>query len=408
MADQLSSDLASLKIARDAPPAPSSGRKVLVFLVIAALLAAVGVVVVRKLGPRVFKQPVTVTEVSLLSPVQESVQVTSTGYVIPQVWSKVGAKIPGRLSRVLVKEGDVVKTGDLLAVLDDADQKSAVTAAAARVSVARARGEAARANLAEVSRQVERTRGLFQDNAAPRAQLEDLESRAKSLSETVKAANAEVSAIEAEVQTLRVGLKDRVIVAPIDGTVIAKPAAVGETVGFSATGAAHIVEIADFDSIVVETDVPEARLHLIKPGTPCEIVLDAYPQRRYRGTTTEIGKRINRAKATVTAKVKFTDTLEGVLPDMSARVSFLREEIKAESLQEKPKTIVAADAIVDRNGRKVVFAVDDGKLRMVYVRTGPAMGSSVELLDGPRPGTRVVKQPTDEMYEGQRIKETEN
>ena len=55
--------------------------------------------------------------------------------------------------------------------------------------------------------------------------------------------------------------------------------------------------------VVVETDVPEARLHLVKAGTPCEIVLDAYPARRYRGVTEELGKRINRAKATVVAKV---------------------------------------------------------------------------------------------------------
>jgi RND family efflux transporter MFP subunit len=407
VSDQLSSDLASLKIGRDAPPESSSLRKLGVTLIVVAGLAAVGYVAFQKLSARVFKAEVAVTEVSMISPVQASVQVTSTGYVVPQRWSKVGAKVSGRLEQVMVKEGDVVKAGDVIATLQDADQKSAVAAATTRVLVARARGETARANLAEVRRQVERTTGLVAGNAVPRAQLEDLESRAKSLAEMVKASTAETVAAEADVQSLRVGLKDRVITAPISGTVISKPAAVGETVGLVTGGASFIVEIADFNSIVVETDVPEARLDLVKAGTPCEIVLDAYPTRRYRGMTVDIGKRINRAKATVVAKVKFTDTMEGILPDMSARVSFLSEEIKRESLQEKPKKIVAAEAVADRDGGKVLFAIEDGKLRLARVKVGAPVGSSVELLDGPSPGTRVVNKPSSELYAGQGIKERE-
>lgn len=385
------------------PPAPSSVRRVGTTIGIIAAVGAVGFLGVQKLGARVFKQEVSVTEVALISPVQASVQVTSTGYVVPQISSKVGAKVSGRLARVLVKEGDIVKAGAVIAALQDADQKSAIAAATSRVLVARARADTARANLAEIKRQVDRTRGLAEANAVPRAQLEDLEARAKALSEMVSAATAESAAIEAEVHTLRVGLDDRIITAPISGTIISKPASVGEMVG----QASVIAEIADFDSIVVETDVPEARLDLVKPGSPCEIVLDAYPSRRYRGLTSEIGKRINRAKATVVAKVKFRDTTEGILPEMSARVSFLSEEIKAESLKEKPKKIVAADAITQRDGAKVLFVIEDGKLRVARVAVGPAVGSGVELLDGPSPGARVVNKPSDELFAGQGIKERE-
>jgi RND family efflux transporter MFP subunit len=401
----LSSDLASLKISRDVPAGPSGGKRVLFVLLVVAALGAGGWLAAQQLGARVFKAQVAITEVSMLSPVQASVQVTSTGYVVPQVQSKVGAKVPGRLAQVFVKEGDTVKAGDVLATLQDADQKSAIAAAASRVMVARARGETARANLAEVERQQKRTTALVEGNAVPRSQLEDLDSRTKSLGEMVKASSAETAAAEADVASLRVGLKDRVITAPINGTVIAKPAAIGETVGLMTGGISYVVELADFSSLVVETDVPEARLDQIKVGTPCEIVLDAYPRTRYRGVTTDIGKKINRAKATVVAKVKFKDTLDGILPDMAARVSFLNEEIKAETLQEKPKKIVAADAITERGGRKVVFAIEDGKLRIVPVQLGPSVGGSFELLEGPAAGTRVVNKPSAELIEGQGIKE---
>ena len=405
MTDRLTSDLASLKIQRDAPPGASPVRKAAVALLVAGALAAGGYYGYAQLTPRVFRAEVAVTEVSMISPVQASVLVTSTGYVVPQSWSKIGAKIPGRLQRVMVKEGDVVKTGDVIATLDDADQRSQIAAASSRVLVARARGETARANLAEVRMQVERTRALVQSGAIGRAQLEDLEAREKALGEAVKAADAEARAAQAEVETLQVGLKDRVIVAPIDGTVLTKPASAGEPVGPQVIG--YVAEIADFKSIVVETDVPEGRLDLVKVGGPAEIVLDAYPSRRYRGTVVDLGKHINRAKATAIVKVKFKDTMDGVLPDMSARVSFLRDEIKEDSLKEKPKKVVSADAVVDRGGQKVVFVVDSEKLKMVNVSVGQTIGSSVELVDGPAAGAKVVRSPAPALYDGQRIKESE-
>jgi hypothetical protein len=181
----------------------------------------------------------------------------------------------------------------------------------------------------------------------------------------------------------------------------------GETVGPQLAGLANIAEIADFSSIVVEVDVPEARLGLVGVGGPAEIVLDAYPTRRYRGVVVDIGKRVNRAKGSVVVKVKFKDTLEGVLPDMSARVSFLREELTPQSLQAKPKKLVAAGAIVERNGARQLYVVEDGKLRAVSVRTGRAVGNSVELLEGPPAGARVVRDPTAQNFDGQRIKEAE-
>lgn len=410
MSDQLSSDLASLKISREAPSGSSPTRRIIPAVLALALLLALILLAFQALKPRIFKSQVAVTEISMISPVQGSIQVTSTGYVVPQRWSKVGSKIPGRIAQVLIREGDTVKAGQVIALLDAADQKSVVAAARARVAVARARGETARANYVEVKQQADRAAKLLERGAVGRAEFEDIEARAKSLREMVKASDAEAEAAQAEVESLQVSLRDRTLTSPIDGIVIAKPTSVGETVGVSINENAYFAEIADFDSLMVETDVPETRLERVKPGTPAEIVLDAYPSRRYRGEAVEIGRKVNRAKATVVVKVKFKDTVEGVLPDMAARVSFLDQEIAQEALQEKPKRVVAASAVVDREGGKAVWVVEDGKLRPARVSVGGQVGGSavelaVELLDGPQPGTRVVSQPSGELYEGQRIKE---
>jgi HlyD family secretion protein len=400
--DQLSSDLASLRIQRDVDPDRKSPlRTVAITIVVVGALAAGGVYGYPQLESRLFKTEVATTEISMVSPVQSSITLTSTGYVVPQSVSRVGAKIPGRLSKVNVKEGDLVKAGDVLAELEDADQKSQVTSSATRAAAARARAEAARAGVAEIQIQAERQKLLFEKGAVGKATVDDLVARQHSLEQQVKAAEAEARAVGSEVEVLKVTLKDRTITAPIDGTVVSKPAAVGELVGVQAP----IAEIADFRTMLVETDVPEGRLYMVKPGSPCEIVLDAYPSRRYRGAVHEIGQRVNRAKGTVVVKVKFVDPMENVLPEMSARTSFLTEELSAEAMKEAPKKVVPAAAVTDRASGKVVFVVDQGKLKMVPVKLGPAIGTAFELLEGPPSGARLVQNPAPTLADGQRIKE---
>ncbi len=403
MADPLSSDLAALRIDRGAPPASKPYLRILAMVAGLGLVgAAAYAVVLPRVKGEIFQQEVTATEIAMVSPVQSTVTVTSTGYVVPQVISKVGAKIAGRVARVLVKEGDTVKAGALIAQLEDADQRSAIAAAISRVGVARAHAQTARANLADMAQQVNREQSLVASGAAGRATLEDLQAKQKSLDEQVKASDSEASASQSDVESLQTNLKDRTIYSPIDGTLVSKPVEVGEMV---VPAGNPVAEIADFGSLLVETDVPEARLHLVKKGGPAEIVLDAYPDRRYRGEVVEFGRKVNRAKATIIVKVKFVDSMDDVLPDMAARVSFLTQPIAKDSLADKPKRIVPASAVVERDGAKSVFVIGDGKVKLTRVTLGPAVGSGFELVDGPTAGTKVVGSPRPELQDGQSIKE---
>ncbi len=403
----LTEELASLKIHREENPNRGGPlRAVIAAVVLLALAAAAWLFGYPLIEARLFKTEVALTEISMVSPAQASVTVTSTGYVVPQTISKVGAKVPGRVAKVHVKEGSTVKAGDVLVELEAVGQQSSIAAASARAMAAQARVETTRATLAETKQQLERNRALLERGAIGKAQVDDLDARLKSLDQTVKAAEAEARAAQAEVNPLKVTLKDLTVVAPIDGTIINKPIQVGELVGMiTGTSIASIAEIADFNSMVVETDVPEARLYLIKPGSPCEIALDAYPGKRYRGATLQIGKKVDRAKATVSVKVKFIDPMEGVLPDMSARVGFLSQEVTADAIREKPKKVVPSDALAERGGSKVVFAVQEGLVKMIPIKIGPAFANGFEVVEGPPPGTRVVAQPSAQLADGQRVKE---
>ncbi len=104
-----------------------------------------------------------------LSPVQGAVEVTSSGYVVPQVVAKVGSKLTGRISKVGVREGAAVKAGDVLFELDPSEQRAAVNASQARVLSAAAKVEAARAQLQEVELQLARQEALAKTGAVPAA-----------------------------------------------------------------------------------------------------------------------------------------------------------------------------------------------------------------------------------------------
>jgi HlyD family secretion protein len=402
MADQLSNDLAALRIAREpAPPSPW-GRRILIVGIVGALGWAAWRFGYPAVEARVFKPEVQTTQIVVVSPSQGQAEVTSTGYVVPQRVSKVGAKTPGRIKAMNVREGQVIEAGFVIAELEGADLRAQQQTAKARVLAARAQVQVAKAELADAQQKAKRERNLATKGVGTAAAAEDFEARSFAVSKQVSAAQANVQAAEAEVEALQVSIDYLTITAPIGGTVVTKPSQMGELVGIQA---AAIVELVDMASLMVETDVPEGRLHLIGLDKPCEIVLDAFPTERYRGRVKEIVPKVNRTKATVTVKVAFDEPTTKIMPDMAARVSFLAKELDPAEMAEPARVVVPAVAIAERDGQKVVFVLDDDVVHMESVTLGEAVGSGFELLNGPAAGARVVREPDDELTDGQRVKQ---
>jgi RND family efflux transporter MFP subunit len=364
----LSSDLASLRIDRDRRPA-SSGRAlrwVVVLSVVGAVAFAGWRVAVPAVQSRIFKTEVAVTEIAVVSPAQSQVQLTSTGYVVPQVEVDVSSKLVGRVEKAFIQEGSTVKAGQVLFELDPNDQRVLVTSAQAKVAAAKARAATARAQLAEVVLQRDREKKLADTGAVSQATADDLTARAKSLEEQVNATDADVIASQAEVSALATNLANTTIRSPIAGTVITKPLLAGDVV----SPGTPMAKIADFTTIVVESDVPEGRLHVVRKGGPGEIVLDAYPDKRWRGEVVEVSPPLDPGK-----------------------------------MQEPPQKIVPASAVVEKGGAKVVFVLDGGRVQMVPVTLGPAFGGGFELAEGPAPGTKLVSEPPQALADGQQVKE---
>ena len=184
-----------------------------------------------------------------------------------------------------------------------------------------------------------------------------------------------LGAAEAGRRSAEVSVEQTVIRAPFDGVVLTKNANVGDTItpfssALDTKGA--VVTMADMGTLEVEADVSESNLQKVKVGQPCEIELDAIPDARFQGQVSRLVPTVDRSKATVMTKISFRELDPRILPDMSAKVAFLTEELPAG--QRMPSPAVNAAAVVERGGRTVAYVVRDAKAYEVPVQTGRRLG----------------------------------
>lgn len=163
-----------------------------------------------------------------------------------------------------------------------------------------------------------------------------------------------------------------------------------------------VVSMADMSTLEVEADVSESSLAKIKVGQPAEIVLDALPDSRFRGRISRMVPTIDRAKATVMTKVKFDEIDPRILPEMSAKVSFLSQDVTPE--QQKPLLAVAADAIVQRDGKSVVFVVREDKAVAVPVTPGMKVGDVTSIAGAVKTGEKAVAKPPESLVNNALVK----
>jgi HlyD family secretion protein len=424
--DDLTDELATLRIDRTQrrgngrfePSVAQSGGsraggalRTIIWVLVGGGLLAAGFFFWREGRSRVFAEEVELGAISLVSPQQSEVTLVSTGYVYARKRATIAPKVQGRLARLHVDEGALVKKDQLIAELESADALAQLAQVRADIAAARARVERFGADRKDAEVRSAREEDLSQRGAGTVAALDDSRNRVASSRAQESAAVAELRAAEARLQAAQVALENTKIRAPFDGTITRKLAEVGEVMAFSASGTPGVLSIAALDNLEVQADVAETQFSKVKMGTPAEIILDAFPERRFRGEVSEIRQVVDRAKASVTVKVKFLDPTPGVLPDMAAKVSFLTRKLDDQELAAKPKLVVPSDAVVELDPvlkQRAVWLIEDGRAQLSAVEVqGPigADGKLVELRRGPSTGTPVIRHPPSTLRAGLPVKE---
>ena len=388
--DSKNADLSSLKIDRSDNKENKNKSKYFIYAIVVIIVIVAGYFVVGSFTKSAIE--VKLTTVMKQSPAKSNAVLTASGYVVAQREASVSSKGTGVLEYLGVVEGDKVKRGQIIARLDDRDIE-------AQLDEAKSNLQFYKAQVKEVENNYNREKELFERGLSSQQSLDQAEANYKTLLANINIAEARIRAAE-------VALENMIIRAPFDGTVLTKNAEVGEIVapfGASTTSRAAVVTIADMTSLMVETDVSESNIEKIKQDSDCEIVLDAYPDKSYQGFVFKIVPTADRSKATVLVKVGFKNYDSRVLPEMSAKVSFLSEKKEGEENQ-LPVLTIPLSAVDELNGKKIVYIVKDDKAFQKEISTGRLLGSYVEIISGLNEGDEIIDNLDENIKEGIQVK----
>jgi RND family efflux transporter MFP subunit len=401
-------DLTRLKIdrAKGAPGrdhARARWRRRLMPAVLLAVAIAAGVIIYFWLALRPFE--VETATVTMAYPSQSFTVLNATGYVVAQRKAAVASKATGRLVWLGVQEGSRVRKDEVIARLEDLDVKSARSQAAANVQVARANLTQGMAELKDAEAALKRSQNLLAQGFVSQAAHDIAVARHAKAVAQIASLQAAITAALANERGAQVAVDQTLIRAPFDGVVLTKAANVGDIVtpfssALDSKGA--VVTMADMTTLEVEADVSESNLSKVRIGQPVEIQLDALPDQRFRGEVNRTVPTVDRSKATVMTKIRFVEPDPRVLPEMSAKVSFLSKPVGESERSALPAVNPAA--VAKRGGRDVVFVVKEDRLVEVPVETGAKMGDLVEIRRGPQPGEKVVLKPQEKLRNGSAVK----
>ena len=348
---------------------------------------------------------VEIASVTMAYPSQDYTVLNATGYVVAQTKAAVASKATGRLEWLGVEEGSRVSRGQVIARLEDQDVRATREQAAANLQLARANLEQGQAEMRDAENALKRSADLLTQGFVSQASHDVAVARQDKARATISSLQAGIAAAQAGLRGAEVAVEQTLIRAPFDGVVLTKAANVGDVVtpfssALDAKGA--VVTMADMSTLEVEADVSEANLSQVNVGQPVEIQLDALPGMRFRGVVNRMVPTVDRAKATVMTKIRFLEPDPRVLPEMSAKVSFLSREV-AET-ERAPRLAVNPAVVVARAGRNVAYRIDGDKVVELEIQTGARIGDLVEVLRGPQAGDKLVLRPGERLHDGAAIK----
>ncbi len=400
-------DLSDLRINRNKQDYEEDARKkkkniinIIIFLFVIAAIYGV-----YKL---VFKDAVkvSVVTVNFTYPSSSSSLLTASGYIVPQRKASIASKGTGRLVYLGVEEGDKVKKGQVIARLESDDVNARLNQALAQLDIAKAQLNQEEVNFDQLKKEFKRSETLFQNKVITESEFDIVKAQYLASEARLNSARATIKAYDAAVAAARIDIENTVIRAPFDGTVLTKDADVGEIVApfaSSINSRGAVVTMADMTSLQLEADVSESYIERIKIEQPCEIILDAYQEKRYRGVVWKIVPTADRAKATILTKIKFLEIDDRVLPEMSAKVSFLTESIPDSLLSVKPKLTIPMSAIKTEGNKRIVYKVNNNVAEETEITTGEIIANKIEVTFGLKSGDVIVNNPPEDIKDKEKL-----
>lgn len=298
----------------------------------------------------------------------EGVQ-TYVGIIEENEATAVSFTTMGVVKRLLVKEGQSVSAGQLIAEIDDTQARNMLSAA--------------EATMTQANDALQRYGMLHDNGSLPEVQWVEVQSK--------------VAQAQAQLEAARKNLSDCRLTAPVSGIVGKKMLSAGET----ALPSQSVISILNINNVKVKVSVPEAEISLLSAGTPSRIKVDAV-NRQYEGGLIEKGVEADALTHTYDIRINVANPNHQLLPGMVASVTFSLTKSTAEG--EEQLTLPVTSVQKKANGKLFVWVIDqDNKSHRTDVSIGHTMGNRVAITSGIRASQRVVTEGYQKLSEGTKV-----
>lgn len=325
--------------------------------------------------------------------------VLTTGKLDASERINVGAQVTGQVKLLAVKVGDSVTKGQLIADIDDLQQRNNLHIAEARYSENIATRASKEAQLKLAESRYKRQRNMLLENAASRDEFEYAEAQLISARTEIKLLQSQIFQAQTDVEKAKQELSYTRVTAPIDGTVIAVTTKQGQTVN-AAQSAPTIVKIAKLDVMTIRIKISEADITRVYPGQKARFTILSEPEHHYNAVLRMVEpaadsileeENSGNNSAGGNASVYFSGLLDVPNPGnhlklaMTAQVSLLVEEKKHVLLI--PVTTVTPEP----DGTKTVQVLNkEGIPEKRTITTGSSDSANTQILSGLQEGEQVV------------------
>jgi RND family efflux transporter MFP subunit len=319
--------------------------------------------------------------------------VTVVGNLIGEATVDVAPRVNGRIESISVRLGDRVTRGQQVAKMEDRDIREQVKQAEASLELARATSRQREYDMKASEATLARQKNLYERDLQTKQFLEDAEARFNASAAQVDVAKAQVQQTQARLDELKFTLSNTTIISPVDGFVGRRNLDPGAFAGANTA----VISVVDLSTVRLVASLVERDFRRVHPGVEAQIGVDAFPGEKFAGKVSRVAPVFDAATRTAAMEIEVPNPGFRLKPGMFARVE-LTVDRRADALA------VPRAAVVDIDGKRGVFMVDDGQIaRFVPVRTGLQDGVRVEILEGLDDGQRVITTGAIALRNGDRV-----
>ena len=339
-----------------------------------------------------------VTEEVAPANIQNSI--TATGSVEPVDTVAVGTQVSGIIDKIYVDFNSTVKKGQVLAVLDTKNLTSTLNSAKANLQSAQANLQSANAALGYQRANYNRYKALYQKGLISANDFESARLSYRQAEEQVAMMKESVVAAQESVRTAQTNLGYATIVSPIDGTIINKYVAEGQTVAASFSTPELFGVARDLKKMQVLADVDEADIGDVRPGESVTFTVDAYPDDTFQGTVQQVRLGGSTSNNVVTYKVVISTSNADLKlkPGMTANVTIYTQQksgvlsVPTKALRFTPaKETVGKMKIKDiSNAKNKVWTIEGNNIVAHQVNIGMSDGTHTQIVSGVKQGQKVI------------------